>query len=279
MIARRSRDLLQASCRQVHDIAASGFGYSNVSRYEAARPGYRDVAVNHVHNIIGQADTVVELGAGTGKFTKSVVPVLSATNYIATEPSAAFRESLKESGISHDGFQVKEGTGDSIPVAEGTCDAIVVAQAWHWMANEDSLKEIKRALKAQGKLVMIWNAIDLNIAWQSDLEDILTKRYDDDSTPRYITGEWENVFSGEYAKSNFSQITKWSTADNYKRPSTAQDIVNRILSVSVVARRSESEQKQCEEEILALLASHEQTRGSTEFQLEYRTDVAHCHLL
>ena len=33
-------------------------------------------------------------------------------------------------------------------------------QAFHWFANEESLKEIHRVLKPAGVLAMVWNAED-----------------------------------------------------------------------------------------------------------------------
>ncbi len=267
--------------RGVHKVASSGFDSSNVTRYEAARPGYRAEVVHKVSSIIGDCNkVVVELGAGTGKFSKAMIGSMpKGSTYLATEPSAAFRENMKELGIEHPGFQVAEGTGERIPVEDGSCDAIVVAQAFHWMANENTLREMKRCLKRGGKIIMVWNAIDTNILWHRKLEEsILGKRYGGEKIPRYITGEWEEVFKSETA-SSFSSLIKWSTAENFKRASTAQDIVDRILSVSVVARLSEEEQKECAQEVLDLLKSHEETKGKTELHLEYRSDVAYCHIL
>ena len=251
-----------------------------MARYEAARPGYRPEVIEKVKSIIGDCNMVVELGAGTGKFSKAIIGSMPRqSTYLATEPSAAFRENLMKLGIEHAGFQVTEGTGENIPAKDGSCDAIVVAQAFHWMANEGTLREVRRCLRKGGKLVMVWNVIDTNISWHRILEgEILEKIYGGEEVPRYISGEWEKVFESE-AASAFSSVEKWSTVENFKRPSSPEDIVERILSVSVVARLGEEAQRECAEEVLALLGSHEETKGKTTLQLEYRSDIAYCQVL
>jgi ubiquinone/menaquinone biosynthesis C-methylase UbiE len=44
-------------------------------------------------------------------------------------------------------------------------DAIFVAQAFHWMANVDTLREMYRVLKPTGQLFLVWNTLDSTIPW------------------------------------------------------------------------------------------------------------------
>ena len=43
------------------------------------------------------------------------------------------------------------------PLQDNSIDAVIIAQGFHWFADLDSLKEIYRVLKPQGKLGLIWN--------------------------------------------------------------------------------------------------------------------------
>lgn len=279
-----ARSLSLLNCH-VHNAAVAGFSASNVERYNAARPSYPHEALDHiVSTLCGTkgVSRVCELGAGTGKFTEvmagKIIKETRCKEYIATEPSEDFRRALMDRGLPD--VTVLEGTGESIPASDGSMDFVFVAQAFHWMANEQCLKEINRVLRQGGTLVCIWNAVDIRVKWLEKLEEILDRRYVDRDTPRYITQKWREVFETPSA-SKFSPLKTWTASNNNVKQSSAKDIVDRILSVSVVAMLSKAEQDQCEQEILQLLATEPSLQGikDGEYRLEYRTDVAYCSKL
>jgi len=278
--------------RSVHQISKSGFNDATADAYEQARPSYPKGTVQYIKEVItnkGLPSTlnVLELGAGTGKFTRSffetslVGEQQQDLNYTATEPSDGFREVLAKSapsGVS----QIMAATGDAINVPSGSQDAVIVAQAFHWMASEATLQEVRRVLKPGGAFIMVWNALDVNISWIHELEmDILTRRYDDKATPRYITMDWERAFSTAAAKTSFSPLTKWSNPINACSEVTAQFIVDRMLSVSVVAMRSKEEQEAMATEIFDLVRTHPETHHVEDgkYRMEYRSDVAFCRAI
>jgi ubiquinone/menaquinone biosynthesis C-methylase UbiE len=280
------------NCRHVHQISKSGFNDATADAYEQVRPTYPLSSVQYIKEVINNKDipsalNVLELGAGTGKFTRSFLETsLESTlqqnlHYTATEPSDGFREVLAKSapsGVSH----IMAATGDAIDVPSGSQDAVIVAQAFHWMASAATLREVRRVLKPGGAFIMVWNALDANIPWINELEmDILTRRYDDKSTPRYITMDWEKVFSTAAAKSSFSPLIKWSNPVNACSEVTAQFIVDRMLSVSVVAMRSKEEQEAMAKEIVHLLKTHPTTSHLLDgkYTMEYRSDVAFCRAI
>tara|TARA_B110000090_G_scaffold203111_1_gene247260 strand:- start:107 stop:484 length:378 start_codon:yes stop_codon:yes gene_type:complete len=114
--------------------------------------------------------------------------------------------------------------------------------------------------------------------------ELLQKFYDrsvkngEPITPRYITGEWENVFSSEFAKNAFSAVNKHSNPDNFiQHDVTKEDIVSRMHSVSVVASASEEEKEAFSREIYSMLESHKDTKGVEDghFKLVYKSDIAY----
>ena len=277
--------LRKLSNRHVHNVAMEGFSASNVERYNNARPSYPDEALNEIISKFcsnQKISRVLELGSGTGKFTKVMSPKIlyetQCLQYLATEPSDDFRKSLNDLDLP--GVTVLEGTGECIPTSDSSVDLIFVAQAFHWMANEECLREINRVLRRGGHLVCIWNAVDIRIKWLEGLEEILDKRYIDRSTPRYITQKWRDVFDTPSA-TKFSKLNFWTATNNNVKKSSKKDIVDRILSVSVVAMLPKADQDKCEKEILHLLETEPTLKGiqDGDYNLEYRTDLAYCSKL
>jgi len=275
----------------VHQISKEGFNEATANAYDTVRPSYPASTVQYIKNVISSNNTssplrVLELGAGTGKFTRSFFGDSDGTekermHYISTEPSDGFRDVLAKSaptGVSH----VMAATGDSIGVPSGSLDAVIVAQAFHWMASTDTIKEVRRVLKPGGAFIMVWNSLDVNIPWIHELEmDILTRRYDDKAIPRYITMDWEKVYSTAEATSSFTPLTKWSNPVNACSEVTSQFIVDRMMSISVVARRSKPEQEAMATEIIRLLKTHLTTKDVTDdkYRIEYRSDVVFCRAI
>src|SRR6187401_1351234 len=112
----------------LHPIAERGFG-STVDAYRRGRPSYPAEAVAWLATglRLGTGGTVVDVGAGTGKFSALLVP--TGAEVIAVEPLAAMRQ-----GFAGDlpSVKVLEGSAEALPLADGSADAIVAAQAFHW---------------------------------------------------------------------------------------------------------------------------------------------------
>jgi ubiquinone/menaquinone biosynthesis C-methylase UbiE len=50
-----------------------------------------------------------------------------------------------------------EGTSWNIPVDAESQDVVVIAQAFHWFDDIETLRECRRVLKPNGRIVFIWN--------------------------------------------------------------------------------------------------------------------------
>src|SRR6185436_18588183 len=104
--------------KPIHDAAAKGYQSSSDS-YERGRPEYPDEAVRFlIDQLSGRAGTtLVDLGAGTGKFTKLIVG--RGARILAVEPVAAMREKLSSMLPA---VEVLAGTAESIPLPDGSVD-------------------------------------------------------------------------------------------------------------------------------------------------------------
>ncbi|HEX2041471.1 MAG TPA: methyltransferase domain-containing protein [Acidimicrobiales bacterium] len=170
----------------VHDVAARGF--SSAGAYERARPEYPAAAVDAlvVALALGPATTVVDLGAGTGKLTRALVP--TGARLIAVEPLVAMRTEL---ACAVPAAHVVGGTAEAIPLAAAAADAVVAAQAFHWFSGDRAVAEIHRVLRPGGGLGLVWNELVWSVPWVGRLGKVLDPLAA--SVPRFRTGRWRHA--------------------------------------------------------------------------------------
>ena len=146
------------------DLALS-FG-SVVDAYDRARPGYPIDAAAWL--VGGEALTVLELGAGTGKLTEQLVAL--GHDVHATEPDPQMFDRLTQRFPE---MRVTQSSAEEIPVPDSSIDVVVVGQAYHWFDKERALPEIARVLKRGGYLALAWNLRDEGIPWVKRLGRLL----------------------------------------------------------------------------------------------------------
>jgi SAM-dependent methyltransferase len=165
-------------------------GYEmSAEAYERSRPGYPEPAVRYLVEAlkIGSDSTILDLGAGTGKLTRRLVPVAGVV--LAVEPGTAMRDALSEQVPE---AEILEGTAESIPVSDQSVDAVTVGQAFHWFRGTEALAEIGRALRSSGRLGLIWNVRDLATPEHDGVEEIITPYRGD--KPTFRSGGWRIAF-------------------------------------------------------------------------------------
>jgi len=128
----------------------AGSGDSWSEDYERGRPGWPREVVDVAG--IPTTATVLDLGAGTGKLTRLLVPAFSRV--IAVEPAEAMRRMLERYCPEAESLA---GTGHEIPLADASVDAVFAAQAFHWFDDEHAVAEIARVLRPRGALILMWN--------------------------------------------------------------------------------------------------------------------------
>jgi SAM-dependent methyltransferase len=168
--------------------------------YERGRPGWPAEVVDVP--ALQSAETVLELGAGTGKLTRLLVPAFKRV--VAVEPAEAMRRLLVASCPD---AQVLAGSAEQIPLADASIDAVCIAEAFHKFDENRALPEIARVLRPRSTLILMWNlpagTTEPSIA---AAEQLLKARgpdkdelgYDpvDLNTSRYASGEWRLAFAG-----------------------------------------------------------------------------------
>jgi SAM-dependent methyltransferase len=146
-------------------VRARSFGAA-ADLYERARPDYPDTAVDWL--LPAGARTVLDLGAGTGKLTRSLAA--RELEVIAVEPIDEMRAGLVEALPE---VRALAGTAETIPLPDASVDAITVAQAWHWVDPERGTAEAARVLRPGGTLGLIWNRRDERVDWMRRLSGVM----------------------------------------------------------------------------------------------------------
>jgi SAM-dependent methyltransferase len=255
---------------RIHD-QAQGFSLA-AEEYEKSRPEYPAEAIDFLRSVlrIGPGSRVLEVGAGTGKFTRALTPI--GADLIAMDPIAQMRSVLHR--VLPD-VPVLAGQAEGIPLREGSVQAIVVAQAFHWFRGAEALQEFARVLGPKGRVALVWNVRDERVAWVRRFTEIIDRFYEGgpygempSAAPRHRSGEWRKAFS---AGSPFPVLEHRQFA--FRQPMTPEQVVLRAWSVSFIARRSPEERAQIADEIRSLLEADPATRGRSVVEYPYLTDV------
>jgi ubiquinone/menaquinone biosynthesis C-methylase UbiE len=152
-------------------IDPMAWAYETVaSVYEEHRPSYPPVAVARLVDEldIRAGTTVADVGAGTGKFTRLLVP--TAASIIAIEPVSAMRRELHRALPD---VAVVGGVARALPLADASLDALTVAQAFHWFADAETVSEFRRVLRPGRKLGLIWNRRDRSSPVWREIEAVI----------------------------------------------------------------------------------------------------------
>ncbi|POA47011.1 SAM-dependent methyltransferase [Pseudomonas sp. MPR-ANC1] len=244
---------------QLHHSAA---GYKTAAdTYVKGRPDYPPQVSDWLAttlNLDGHK-TVIDLGAGTGKFTGRLAA--TGAQVIAVEPVAQMLEKLSEAWPQ---VLAVSGTATDLPLPDASVDAVVCAQAFHWFASAEALTEIARVLKPGGKLGLIWNLRDPQASWVPKLDAIVNALEGD--TPRYYTGAWRTAFPHPaFGPLQLQQFHHGHTG-------SPEDVIfNRVRSTSFIAALPQAQRAKVDEQIRDLIASEPALRGRDVVTVPYET--------
>jgi SAM-dependent methyltransferase len=138
------------------------------SAYERFRPGPPAAAIAWM--IPDSAQSVVDLGAGTGAMTKDLVGRVARV--VAIEPDDRMREILAS---NLPGVTALRGTGESMPLETASIDVVLASSSWHWMDAERALRETARVLVPGGTLGVVWAGPDPDGPFVSQAQVLLSE--------------------------------------------------------------------------------------------------------
>jgi ubiquinone/menaquinone biosynthesis C-methylase UbiE len=212
--------------------------FGNTAReYELGRPEWPEELIDRVVRELelGADATVLDLGAGTGKLTRDLVPRFRRV--IAVEPDNAMRAVLEEVVPEAEALA---GSAESIPLDEDSVDAVFTAEAFHWFASDETVAEIARVLRPGGGFAIYWNVEfgeplpSMGEAVESLLDEAFA-RGGAPGLPKVLSGAWREPLD----RSAFGPLDEAAIEREVERDKE-QWLAN-MLSVSSIASQSDEE--------------------------------------
>ncbi|KAF4407999.1 class I SAM-dependent methyltransferase [Streptomyces lycii] len=145
--------------RQLH---SSSFGAA-AAAYAEHRPDYAQAAVRWALEP-APGPRVLDLGAGTGKLTATLVA--TGSDVTAVEPDPAM---LTELCCALPAVRALQGSAEAIPLPDASVDAVLAGNAMHWFDMAVAGAEIARVLTPGGILAGLWNVMDDRVEWVAEL--------------------------------------------------------------------------------------------------------------
>ncbi|MFG2478550.1 class I SAM-dependent methyltransferase [Streptomyces fagopyri] len=143
-------------------LHASSFGMA-AAAYDEHRPDYARAAVRWALEP-ASGPRVLDLGAGTGKLTASLVAL--GAEVVAVEPDPAMLNELRRSLPA---VRALPGSAEAIPLPDASVDAVPAGNAMHWFDMTVAGPEIARVLAPGGVLAGLWNLMDDRVEWVAGL--------------------------------------------------------------------------------------------------------------
>lgn len=169
---------------------------------------------------------VVDVGAGSGKFTSCLMDLLPSSATITAVEPTGLRDAidkLAEAAAQSDAagsptLRTLSGVAESMPLETASCDVVTVGQAFHWFASAEALTEFHRVLRPHGYLALVWNTRRaVEGTWMRAYEDIIDSYYTPD-VPRQQTGAWKAVFEPPTSDGLFGELHSHVVNDGMARP-------------------------------------------------------------
>jgi len=172
---------------------------------------------------------VLDLGAGTGKLTSTVVA--AGHRVTAIDPSEGMLAVLAGALPQ---VRTVIGSAEQLPFGDAEFDVVTVAQAWHWVDPVVAAAECARVLRPGGLLSIAWHLRSIVAEpWVDELEALT-------GTPEYQGRESVRQRSGLELPEPFGEVQR--TTFDYGLELTPETLAGVAATWSYVATRDDRDQ-------------------------------------
>jgi SAM-dependent methyltransferase len=246
-------------------VLGSTFGAA-ATAFAEHRPDYAQAAVRWALER-APGPRVLDLGAGTGKLTGTLVAL--GADVIAVEPDPAMLTELRRALPT---IRALPGSAEAIPLPDASIDAVLAGNAMHWFDMDVAGLEIVRVLEPDGILAGLWNVFDNRVDWVAELERISGSAA---IGPRDTFSSWR-AETAEAHLPDSGSIAQFGSPEQAEFPHgqrrTADSLVATLATKAGMLVMAEEEREATLGRIRAFLASRAET-ACGEFTLPLLTGV------
>lgn len=240
-------------------------------RYERVRPGYPPEVAEDLLTAATPDDVpVLDVAAGTGKFTRSLARATSGP-VVAVEPLTEMGRVLRAVVPA---VPVVAAVAESLPVRSSCVGLVTVAQAWHWIDGPRALDEFARVLGSGGVAAVIWNTGDHDVDWVRAIDDLRDRLASRDPTTARVTRE---AFRERRWVQPLETHSAFGPLEQRRLPNPVRmrtgSLIELVASSSLVEALDETDREAFLRDVRGVLDAHPQTSRPGEVVYPYRTEV------
>lgn len=229
--------------------------------YQSGRPDYPRAAVDWLLEPVRSSERalrVADVGAGTGKLTRTVVE--TGADVVAIDPDPDMLAVLRS---AVHGVPTFAGTAERMPLPDHSVDAVLLGQAWHWVDPVAGSAEAGRVLRSGGVLGLVWNIRDESEAWVRRLTEIMHGSH----------AEQMIAAGGPVVEAPFGDREAGSW--RWVRPMTREELLDMVASRSFVITAPEPERRRILREVGELFDTQRRVGddGADFVDVPYRTEA------
>ncbi len=245
--------------------------FSNrVENYIKYRPSYPPQVLQTLQSECALAPdhVIADIGSGTGLLSE--VLLRNGNVVFGVEPNLAMRQAGEKLLFEYSNFRSINGTAENTTLPNASADFVTAGQAFHWFDHALCRTEFGRIRKADGWIVLVWNARRMDSTpFLRDYEQLL-QTFGTDYAEVDHTRIDDKVLSQFFGENGF-ESRRFENAQTFD----FAGLRGRLLSSSYAPDENDARSLPMLEELQRIFEAH-QTNGIVSF--DYDTNLYFGHL-